>query len=241
MPEQRRWAGPMAEDGARCSGEAAGVGKGGEIERVLCVRRSELPVDWLPRAANVGLTWDEMERGLSGVQPLLRPRPQIEADPAFKQWVPYGLLCRTDGRVGCYRRQGDEQRLHGLLSAGVGGHVNAMDVVRPGWDWRGTLSRGLLREVHEEVPCIHVLREPVCLGLVNEEVSAVGRVHIGLVCRVQVTVELGAGRGGEVGEVVWAEPDRLLRDAAKLRLELWSVLALGLLNAPTARGPRTDA
>lgn len=211
-------------DAMRRNGSSAAAG----TERVLCVCRSDLPASWLPRRGSVPLSWDGLEDGLQGVRPLLRIRDEIETDPAFKQWIPYGLLCRPDGTVACYRRQGDERRLHGLLSVGVGGHVSQGDVVHPGSAWRPTLVRGLLRELREELPGISVDREPECLGLVNEDTSAVGRVHLGLVCRVEVSAGEGWDRATELGEAAWVAPDVLRRDGQSLGLELWSALALEL-------------
>lgn len=213
------------------SDDAMGCCGGASRERVLCVCRSELPASWLPSRGSVALTWEELEYGLHGVRPQLRPRDEVEAEPALKQLIPYGLLCRSDGTVACYQRQGDEQRLHGLMSIGVGGHVSEDDVVRSGRAWRATLVRGLLRELREEIPGISVGPCPPCLGLVNEDTSAVGRVHIGVVCRVEVCSE-GAWRAGpELGEVSWVAPDVLRRVCLGSALEVWSALALELLGS----------
>ena len=105
------------------------------------------------------------------------------------------------------------------------------DVVQPRWAWRLTLIRGLLRELREETPGTTVGREPECLGLVNEDTSAVGRVHIGLVCRVEVCSGGDGGVGAELGEVRWVAADVLQRKGRGLGLELWSVLALELLSS----------
>ncbi|MEG1686418.1 MAG: hypothetical protein RR276_00900, partial [Angelakisella sp.] len=53
------------------------------------------------------------------------PRPEAENDPTRKQIIPYVVLCRGS-EVFATRRlnKGGEARLHGLLSLGIGGHIN---------------------------------------------------------------------------------------------------------------------
>ena len=50
-----------------------------------------------------------------------RPRPEMETDPAYKQIIPYVLVTRgAEAFVMQRLKKGGEQRLHGLLSLGVG-------------------------------------------------------------------------------------------------------------------------
>ena len=117
---------------------------------------------------------------------LLRPeharfivRADAEEDISFKQIIPY-VVFRCDDQVFCYRRgkgQG-ESRLLGKRSIGVGGHVDEADA-----DGSATLEayeKALRRELDEEV---RVGSEGVLsrYGLINDDETPVGRVHLGVV------------------------------------------------------------
>ncbi|MDB5350888.1 MAG: hypothetical protein JWN86_2135 [Planctomycetota bacterium] len=108
-----------------------------------------------------------------------RPRAEMEDDPSFKQIIPY-VVFRSEGRIFRYTRgksQG-EARLHARQSIGVGGHVDEADA-----DGRATLDAyemALRRELDEEVE----IGSPGALrrvGLINDDSTPVGRVHLGVV------------------------------------------------------------
>lgn len=108
-----------------------------------------------------------------------RSRSTVEDDHQFKQIIPY-VIFRAEGAVFCYTRgssQG-ERRLHRLRSLGVGGHVDEADA-----DGRATLDAyelALRRELDEEV----VVDSPGTLrrvGLINDDSTPVGQVHLGVV------------------------------------------------------------
>jgi predicted NUDIX family phosphoesterase len=108
-----------------------------------------------------------------------RPRAEMEEDPGFKQIIPY-VVFRCGDAVFCYTRgssQG-EARLHRLRSLGVGGHVDEADA-----DGRPTLDAyemALRRELDEEV----LIGSPGSLrrvGLINDDSTPVGQVHLGVV------------------------------------------------------------
>lgn len=105
------------------------------------------------------------------------PRSAAEDDPSFKQLIPYVVL-RCGGLVFHYRRgqKGTETRLRALRSLGVGGHVCAEDGAPAGDPYRV----GLRREIEEEVylDCPYQER---CVGLINDDRTPVGRVHLGIV------------------------------------------------------------
>ena len=102
------------------------------------------------------------------------PRAEAEQDPAYRQIIPYITLCRGD-EVLCTRRlkKGGEARLHGLLSLGLGGHINALD-----GDTEGIFQRGLHRELAEEADYTPV-GELQPLGVINDDRTEVGSVHLG--------------------------------------------------------------
>jgi len=156
------------------------------------------------------------------------PRDAAECNPAFKQLIPYFLLLDRDGRVLAYPRQGSERRLHGVWSVGVGGHVDEADLHPAGL--RATLLASLRREIEEELG-LTLGADPACLGLINEERSEVGQVHLGLVFGARLDDRGRLAPGQELRECRWVGRD----GRTPYTLELWSELALGLL--PDATDP----
>jgi predicted NUDIX family phosphoesterase len=105
------------------------------------------------------------------------PRSAAETDPSFKQLIPYVVL-RWGEQVFHYTRGhgGGEARLRALRSVGVGGHICAEDGVVSGDDYR----LGMLRELHEEVHLDGPYTEHR-IGLINDDRTPVGQVHLGIV------------------------------------------------------------
>jgi predicted NUDIX family phosphoesterase len=154
-------------------------------------------------------------------------RPAAEDDPSHKQLIPYGVVTRgTDVFLLERLLGGGEARLHGKLSIGVGGHINPPDLeprsaAAPS---AAILHLGMHRELTEEL----VIRGPfdaTPVGLINDDTTPVGRVHLGVVYRIV----LAAAGSAEVREtetlrgrfVPWSEVA-----AQRARLETWSAFAL---------------
>lgn len=112
------------------------------------------------------------------------PRPAVEDDPAEKQIIPYGLLTCGD-HVFVMRRSsvGGDRRLREKVSIGVGGHVNPGD--QGGDSLAAAVEKALFRELREELRVAAPFRVEVA-GIVNDDSNAVGRVHFGIVYRVEV-------------------------------------------------------
>jgi predicted NUDIX family phosphoesterase len=101
-----------------------------------------------------------------------------------------------EDRVFLFRRssRGGEARLHHKLSVGVGGHINPEGV--PPAD---LVEAGLLRELQEEL----IFDTPFHyrpVGLINDDQTAVGRVHMGIVYLVEVERESVRVRETEILE-----------------------------------------
>ena len=127
----------------------------------------------------------EVVAGLAGIGRFER-RAAAEDDPTHKQVIPY-LVLRDGPRWFLMRRTraGMDVRLHDRWSIGVGGHLNRGD-----WD----LAGGLRREWNEELRADFV-PEFRFVGLLNDDDSDVGRVHLGV-----VFVADAAGRAVEIRE-----------------------------------------
>ena len=108
-----------------------------------------------------------------------RPRSEVEDDPSLKQIIPYVVL-RCDDAVFCYTRgksQG-EARLHRRRSLGVGGHVAEADA--EGRRSFEAYEMAMRRELDEEVE----VKSPGAMrlvGLINDDSTPVGQVHLGVV------------------------------------------------------------
>lgn len=104
------------------------------------------------------------------------PRDRAEIDASLKQLIPYVVL-RCGGQVFHYRRAGGgEQRLRAKRSVGIGGHICAAD----GAVGDDAYRAGMLRELREEVALPAGCRER-CVGLINDDSTPVGQVHLGIV------------------------------------------------------------
>jgi predicted NUDIX family phosphoesterase len=110
-----------------------------------------------------------------------RPRGEMEENPDFKQLIPYVIFRHVDsgGQVSlfCYTRgtgQG-EQRLHRKRSIGIGGHISVEDSRQT-----DPYDEGMRRELAEEV-WIDTPYRAACAGLINDDQTEVGRVHLGVV------------------------------------------------------------
>jgi len=111
---------------------------------------------------------------------LWREREILETDAECCQIIPYAILTR-DNQIWAYRRRGGDARLDGRCSIGVGGHVDACDN-------RGafisTIRAALQRELSEELARAPDAIPEFPLAWINEQESAIGRVHIGLLFQV---------------------------------------------------------
>ena len=110
-----------------------------------------------------------------------RRRGDVEEDPSLKQIIPY-LIIRYRERIFLFQRstRGGEERLHGLYSIGVGGHIAREDTNGA----QDLLAVGLERELHEELVIANGWRaRPV--GVLNEDDTPVSRVHFGVVYVVE--------------------------------------------------------
>lgn len=155
------------------------------------------------------------------------PRSQAETDPAWKQIIPYVILACGD-QVFCYRRgkQSTETRLVALHSVGLGGHIRHDDesfFVAPGWDaYRAALERELAEEVSIASPVV----DDRLVGLINDDSTPVGQVHLGVIHIRRLETQDVRTRESQIAGGHWSSIDRLLAPSGP-PLETWSQLALG--------------
>jgi predicted NUDIX family phosphoesterase len=124
-------------------------------------------------------------------------RSEAEQDRSHKQLIPYALIICGD-KILRYRRGkgGQETRLHGLYSVGVGGHISEEDnsLFSAGIGYHDAMRRELQEEVDIEVT------KETAVAVINDDSTDVGYVHLGIVHIVQVADEQVANRrSGLVG------------------------------------------
>jgi len=150
------------------------------MENVLTVKR-ELISDLIPQKGITTENCDKLVDIILSDHEFL-PRPDAENDPSHKQIIPYVVICRND-EVYVTRRlnKGGEKRLHGLLSIGVGGHINP----EADGDGNDVLQRGMKREINEEVDIENIVKMTPS-GIINDDTNEVGSVHLGLFYTLEV-------------------------------------------------------
>ena len=161
-----------------------------------------------------------------------RPRHEVENNPMYKQLIPYVLLCHVD-EAGCrtifqYTRgmRQDESRLRGKRSVGIGGHISMKDSAPNGSG--NAYSEGMSRELAEEVSIEPPYREH-CIGLINDDETSVGRVHLGIVHRFDVERPAVVARESEIVDGCFRPVQEILRQLDDF--EMWSRICLHALFA----------
>jgi predicted NUDIX family phosphoesterase len=145
-------------------------------------------------------------------------RGDAEEDPAHKQVIPY-LVLRDGERWFLMRRTkaGGDARLHDLYSIGVGGHLNPGD---------RDVAGGLAREWGEELVA-DFAPDYAPVGLLNDDTTPVGQVHIGFVYVADAGGRSVAIRETNKLEGRFATTDEVA--AVRDGLETWSRLAFDAL------------
>jgi len=159
-----------------------------------------------------------------------RPRHEVEEDPSFKQLIPYVIFRHRDGQgrqtVFQYTRgrgQG-EGRLHLKRSVGIGGHISAVDAANiPSGN---PYEEGMRRELEEEV-AINTPYTARCVGLINDDQTPVGQVHLGVVHLFDVEVPAVMPREPDIVESGFCEVGAILADMTGF--ETWSQICMQAL------------
>lgn len=154
-----------------------------------------------------------------------RPRPAMEADPSFKQLIPYCIFCCGD-MVFHYARgkaQG-EGRLHLKRSIGVGGHISTLDADKA----NSAYEEGLRRELDEEISIDSPYQQHLA-GLINDDLTEVGKVHLGIVHIFQLEAPKVLPREQSMINAGFAPLAEL--HAQRDQFETWSQICLDFLKS----------
>jgi len=154
----------------------------------------------------------------------LKYRPEMESNPNFKQLIPYCVLTYQDSIFMYSRNKGsNEKRLISKYSFGIGGHI-AEDNVDSEITHDEIVINGLKREIDEEVSIDYSEGEIEYLGLINDDSNDVGKVHIGLLFKLNLLNS----------QIQINEPDKIIGSFIQIdktneyinKLESWSSIIL---------------
>lgn len=138
----------------------------------------------------------------------VKRRGDMEEDPGYKQLISYCIITNEDETL-VYKRLGGggEARLHGLLSIGVGGHMNDVADKETIDD---KLRVNAARELEEEVGLSEAdVKNIEIHGLINDDNNEVGKVHIGLVLKIDVDKDKIVNGEEDTIELSWVKNDVL--------------------------------
>jgi len=162
-------------------------------------------------------------------------RGDAELDFDFKQLIPYVLFIyrdssrnRTEAFAYLRGKGQGEKRLLSRWSVGVGGHINSDDSLCSGEERTDLFTSGAMREIKEEVVLNAPIRSFRKVGLVNDDSTEVGRVHLGVVCVVELERPEMSSNEPDLLEAKFRDVDELLQEMRERseRFESWSILAL---------------
>lgn len=157
----------------------------------------------------------------------------IEENTQFKQFGSYALLKKGDKYffyIRSDRKKGEgEHLLNGLVSCGIGGHMEPAD---------DTFEKGWLREIDEEVNIMVNEKEIKCenieiLGIVNDDSNAVGYVHFGVVAVVEIPKNAKVyGNDSEITNEMFMTVKEYFDFISnnKYEAETWTQLVMDMLN-----------
>ncbi|MCS7236725.1 MAG: phosphoesterase [Thermoguttaceae bacterium] len=158
------------------------------------------------------------------------PRRLAENDPSYKQLIPYAVFVFRDkgGKTYVYQYvrgtgQG-ERRLHAKRSIGIGGHINPGDQGEktPEVAYRQALHREVAEEIIVQAPWTER-----CVGLINDDQTEVGRVHLGVVHLFELTSPAIAPAEPDIWHGGFCPVEELFADLSAF--ETWSQICLQAL------------
>ncbi len=158
------------------------------------------------------------------------PRGEMEEDPSFKQLIPYALFRWTDdeGAVHLFEYQRGsgqgERRLHAKRSVGVGGHISSLDAAAGHAEH--VYREGMRRELDEEV-AIDTPYDETIVGLINDDETPVGQVHLGVVHLCDVRQPLVRPREADILDAGFRPVADILSRLDQF--EAWSQIAVRAL------------
>jgi predicted NUDIX family phosphoesterase len=155
------------------------------------------------------------------------PRGDMEEDPSFKQLIPYCIFRFVDEsgveHVFQYTRGsgGGETRLRAKKSVGIGGHISTLDASDD-----SPYDEGMRRELDEEIG-IETEYTQKLVGLINDDETEVGKVHLGIVHLFDVQKPAINSREDDIAQSGFVPVSEILNDLESY--ESWSSICMASL------------
>ena len=194
-------------------------------EQVLVVERKVVEQVGLFHGLNFNVA-PYLDRLFAPGIPKFIPRSKAEANPAYKQLIPY-VIMTCNGKYLTYVRgkRAGETRLVSKRSIGIGGHINPVDHQAPlfGTNFKEIYDTAVQREVAEEVD-IQANHTDRIVALLNDDTNEVGQVHLGVVHLWTLDAETVTRKEQMITQLTFMTPGELhkVRDS----METWSQLCL---------------
>jgi predicted NUDIX family phosphoesterase len=212
-------------------------------EQVLAINTSLMNAAY-PLVINNVDGFSDFESIFAKEQLWLVPRHIAEFDFNLKQIIPYVVVKDHTGNILMYTRTagGGDSRLHHKCSIGIGGHINAADVLIDNSDGTPcialkTITNGMVREFTEELlkpdsinkDLVEQLKFQV-IAVINSNITPVDKVHIGILVLVELDeadinlmIELENNEDG-MKDITFLCP-QYIKDNYYESLESWSKIA----------------
>ena len=176
---------------------------------------------------------------------LFKNRDEAETDEDYLQIIPY-MICTQEDKYFLYERlkQGAEARLHGKLSAGIGGHV---DWVSDTLSCKETFLFNANKELNEELDITFPIDEPddttvssifrnFTGSLIYDDSNPVGRVHLGALMTCNLSnVDVAVRETHKIKGSFYSKEEirTIYQDRGDEAFETWTTIALyklGIIN-----------
>ena len=201
-------------------------------EQVLVVERKVVEQAGLFHGLNFNVA-PYLDRLFAPGTPRFIPRSQAEANPGYKQLIPY-VIMTCNGKYLTYVRgkRAGETRLVSKRSIGIGGHINPVDHEAPlfGTDFKEIYDTAVQREVAEEVN-IEATHTDQIVALLNDDTNEVGQVHLGVVHLWTLDAETVTRKEQMITQLAFMTPAEL--NKVKETMETWSQLCLQAIHKMT--------
>jgi predicted NUDIX family phosphoesterase len=196
------------------------------IENVLVIRRSLF--DELGSFQGLNFEPEKYLKAiLSRGSNFFIPRPEAESNPIYKQIIPYALIVFQNTVLHYVRgKKAGEQRLIAKGSIGIGGHMNETDESLFAMD-EHAYRAGVEREVNEEIK-MNTPFEDQIVGLLNDDSTEVGRVHLGIVHIFKLKEPKVQKREAMITGLTFLTREELMSRRASL--ESWSQICVDSLD-----------
>lgn len=191
------------------------------IRRVACINRRDLKTEYQKEKLILVSNLNDLEDDFKDMQ--FGEKNELEQNENFKQIIPYVILKNQFNQIAIYQRQGTEKRLHGLWSAGFGGHIEDYEY-KESQKITTLLKESAVRELREEFSNNEWYKLNF-EGVINEEFTKVGRTHIALVFSTKVN-EILFESSEEISQIKWID----IEDLSLYQMELWSEMAIELIS-----------